>query len=139
MPPKPTAWKSRTALLGSQTPPVIRLVYDQGWITQPLRSVCFRRLHHYYGLLRPSARIGTLSLVGPPLGFLPLHRAAGFHVPHESLGHVHAASMPDATRAVSRLPSGLSRSNACPPVLTPFLRFRHVISGSLAFVFVVLT
>jgi hypothetical protein len=47
--------------------------------------------------------------------------------------------MPDATRAVSRLPSGFSRINDFLPVLTPFLRFRHVISGSLAFVFVVLT
>jgi hypothetical protein len=47
--------------------------------------------------------------------------------------------MPDAARAVSRLLSGFSRINDFPPVLTSFLRFRHVISGSLAFVFVVLT
>jgi hypothetical protein len=65
-------------------------------------------------------------------------KATGSHVPRKSLNHAHAAFMPDAARAVSTLLSDFSRIKYNPPVLTPFLRFRHFISGSLAFVFMVL-
>jgi len=43
--------------------------------------------------------------------------------------------MPDAARAVSTLLSDFSRTKYTLPVLTSFHRFRHFISGSLAFVF----
>ena len=60
--------------------------------------------------------------------------ATGSHVPHKSLDHVHATFMPEAIWPVNRFPPDLSRSNDYPPVLTSSLRFRHFISGSLAFV-----
>jgi hypothetical protein len=66
-------------------------------------------------------------------------KATGSHVPHESLNHAHATSMPDAAQAVDRFLLDLSRVNDFAPVSTSFLRFRHVISGSLAFVFMILT
>jgi len=68
------------------------------------------------------------------LGFSLNIGATGSHVPHRSLDQVHAAFMPGAAWAVSRYPPDLSRVNDYPPVLTPSLRFRHLISGSLAFV-----
>ena len=105
---------------------------------QPLRSIRLSRTSlRVAPSLRPASVLSSLWV--RHLDFSLCIGAAGSHVPHESLDHAHAASMPDATRAVSRLPSGLSQVNDFPPVLTPFLRFRHVISGSLAFVFVVLT
>jgi hypothetical protein len=66
-------------------------------------------------------------------------KATGSHVPHESLDHAHATFMPDATQPVDRFPLGLSRANDFLPVSTSSLRFRHVISGSIAFVFMILT
>jgi hypothetical protein len=109
-------------------------------MTQPLRSIRFWRTS---SLLRVAPSLCPASVLSSlwvhHLDFSLFIGAAGSHVPHESPDHAHAASMPDATRAVSRLLSGFSRINDFPPVLTPFLRFRHVISGSLAFVFVVLT
>jgi hypothetical protein len=66
-------------------------------------------------------------------------KATGSHVPHESLNHAHATFMPDAIQSVGRFLLDLSRGNDSTPVSTPSLRFRHVISGSLAFVFMVLT
>ncbi|MBW2564395.1 MAG: hypothetical protein JRE29_10270 [Deltaproteobacteria bacterium] len=58
------------------------------------------------------SRIGTLTLVGPPLA---LHLrfslnigTTGSHVPHKSLDQVHAISMPDAAQTINRLPLGLS-------------------------------
>ncbi len=59
--------------------------------------------------------------------------ATGSHVPHKSQDRVLAAFMPDAARTVNRCPPDSSRDNDYPPVLTSSLRFRHVISGSLAF------
>jgi hypothetical protein len=57
----------------------------------------------------PVLRFGTFLLVGPPLGLFPLHRSAGSHVPHRSLGRARAAFVPVTTRAVDR----------CPPSLIP--------------------
>ncbi len=57
----------------------------------------------------------------------------GSHVPRKSPDRVPAAFMPDADRAVNRCPPALSRSNDFPPVSTPSICFRHLISGSLAF------
>ena len=128
------------ALLCSQAPPALRLTCNQSWITQPLRSSCFHRPPCYYELLRPWAphryshprRSATWI---SPLGI----GATGSHVPHRSLDQIHATSMPDAAQAVNRYLLDSSRVNDFPPVLTPFLRFRHVISGSLAFVFLIHT
>jgi hypothetical protein len=80
-------------------------------------------------------RIGTLILVGSShLDFsLPIGATAS-HVPYGSPKQGHAAFMPGAVRAVSRFPPDLSQGNDSPLVLTPSLRFRHVISGSLTFV-----
>ena len=51
-------------------------------------------------------RIGTLALVGPSDLSFSLHiGTTGSHVPHQSPIHVHAASMPDANRALNRLVS----------------------------------
>ncbi len=56
--------------------------------------------------------------------------ATGSHVPHKSLDHAHATFMPDATQPVGRFLLGSSRANDFVPVLTSFLRFRHVIFGA---------
>jgi len=87
----------------------------------------------------PAPRFGTLTLTGRPLESLPWHRCAGSHVPHKSLNRVHAAFVPDADWAVNRYPPDLSQINDSPLVLTSSLRFRQVISGSLAFVSSALT
>jgi hypothetical protein len=87
----------------------------------------------------PAPRFGTLTLTGRPLESLPWHRCAGSHVPHKSLNRVHAAFVPDADWAVNRYPPDLSQINDSPLVLTSSLRFRQVISGSLALVSSALT
>ena len=52
----------------------------------------------------PVPRIGTLALAGASdLSFSLLIGTTGSHVPHQSQIHVHAASMPDADRALNRL------------------------------------
>jgi len=61
--------------------------------------------------------------------------ATGSQVTHTSLKRTHATFTPDAALAVSGYLQNLSRVNDYLPVLTSFLRFRRVISGSLAFVF----
>ena len=68
------------------------------------------------------------ALVLRPLWGLHLDRslnigATGSHVPHTSLGCVHATSTPDATWPVIRLPPGLSRSVVKTPVSTSVIRF----------------
>ena len=83
----------------------------------------------------PSPRIGTLILVGPPLGFLPSHRGEGSHVPHTSLRWAHAVSMPVTARTVSRLPPSFVPGQTASLVSMTSQRFRHVINGSLTFVF----
>ena len=74
--------------------------------------------------------IGTLILVGPPLGFLPQHQCIGSHVPYKSLIQVQATCMPETTQPVNRFPLDLSRSRTYTSVLISFYIFRHLISGS---------
>jgi len=106
-------------------------------------------------LLRSSPITGLSSLlrVAPSLCFaLVLSRSWGFHlrfsldieatgshVPHKSLNQSLAAFMPDAIWAVIRFLPDSSRFNDFPPVLTSSLRFRHIISGSLALDSLILT
>ena len=73
-----------------------------GRTARPLGSPCVLRVPRYYGPVRPSPRIGTLLLVGLPLGVLPSHRGAGSHVPHTRLSWAHAVCMPATTRPVHR-------------------------------------
>ena len=60
------------------------------------------------GWSAPVLRIGTLTLVGPPLEFLLTIEATGSQVPCKSLDQVHATFTPEATWAVSRsLPNSI--------------------------------
>ncbi len=65
--------------------------------------------------------------------------ATGSHVPHKSQNQARAAFMPDAVWTVNRFPPNLSQGNDGTLVSTTFLRFRHFISGSLSFAFLVHT
>ncbi len=111
--------------------------------------------HKVCGPLRSMPMTGTSSLLRahPSLclasvrlasGVFPLSlslriEATGSQVTCSSPNRNHATFMPDAALAVSGSPQCLSRSNDSTPVLTSFLRFRHVVSGSLTFVFPILT
>ena len=87
------------------------------------------------GCSAPVPRLGTLVLTGASrLDFSLRIGATGSHVPRKSLVHSHAASMPDAVWAEIRTPPRLVPGNDIPPVSTSSIRFRHVISGSLALV-----
>ncbi len=55
----------------------------------------------------------------------------------EAADQAHAASMPDTAWPVNGLPPGSSRSRIDTPVSMSFPKSRHVISGSLAFVFLI--
>ncbi len=61
--------------------------------------------------------------------------ATGSHVPRKSLSQAHAAFMPVTAEAVSRRRLDLVPGQRLSLVLMTFLRFRHLIGGSLAFVF----
>ena|SRR3990172_5679044 len=88
----------------------------------------------------PVLRIGTLVLGDLPLGFLPYHQSDRFPQFHTEAGNqTRATFMPDTTHPVSRSPMDLSQVNDSPLVLMSSLRFRHVISGSLAFAFLIHT
>ena len=88
----------------------------------------------------PVPCIGTLTLMrSSHLSFSLNIRTTGSHVPHKSLDQGHATSMPDAARAVSRLPHKLILGYRKPPVLTSSLYFRHLTSGLLALVSLTLT
>lgn len=106
-------------------------------MTRPLRSTRITRLHHYYETARPraphrySASYGVdrlrISLSPPVPGTSDRIGATGSHVPCKSPSQARAAYMPDAIRAVSRLPPDLSRSPGLAPVSTPleFITTRH--------------
>jgi hypothetical protein len=89
----------------------------------------------------PVPRIGTLTLAKAiRLGFSPGIGTTGSYVPYQSLDQDHAAFMPEAGWAVSRYAPNLCRGIEVKiPVSTSVNTFRHVISGSLAFVFLTLT
>ena len=100
---------------------------------QPLRSVPIAETST---LLRvgppPVLRIGTLTLVGPPLGFLPYRRNDRFpRSPQESDSgsrHLYAGRRPGS----KQVSPGLILVSRKLPVLTSSYSFRHLISGSLA-------
>jgi len=141
MPSTPDSWKCRKALLISKVPPEFQLTHE----TLPSGQVPSLNLH-YRGfcatanLSAPVPRIDTVGLAGSPL--VPFSYTSRRQVPavqHESPDQDHATSMPGAAWTVNRHPPDLSRSNITSPVLTPRLCFRHVCSGSLAFVFLIHT
>src|SRR5207247_1579498 len=76
--PTQVASESRTALPQARAPPIA------GWLASSARSsgpFAPPVLPGFLATTSPSApvpRIGTLILVGPPLGFLPSHRGARF-------------------------------------------------------------
>ncbi len=61
------------------------------------------------------------------------------HVPHKSLVQVHATFMPDAVQTVNRYPLYLSWDQERTSVLTSSILFRHLISGSLVLISLILT
>jgi hypothetical protein len=84
-------------------PPVAGCPQARAEQRNPFAPAPLQDLHHYYGLLRPCARIGTLTLIGSTyLDFSLSIGATGSRVPHRSLVQSHAASMPDAVWAVIR-------------------------------------
>jgi hypothetical protein len=113
------------------------LATKQTRTTRPLRSTRITGLHRYYETVRPRAPHRYSAPRGVVrLGFSlspPSHQGAGSigatgsHVPCKSPGQARAASMPDAVRAVSRLPPDLSRSPDHAPVSTPLRKIttRH--------------
>ena len=103
--------------------------------TTPLRSTPITALHHYYGRLRPCAPHRYSDSCGVrPLELLPSHRGDRFLRSSPSLDQGHAALMPDANWPVNRYPPTLSRDRIPDPGFDIVCYFRHVISGSLAFV-----
>ena len=80
----------------------------------------------------PVLRIGTLILMGPPLGFLPWHRNDRFprstQEPDSRSRHLYAGRRPGSKQDSPELIPEYQQ----PPVLTSSLSFRHLISGSLA-------
>ena len=106
-------------------------------IVGSLRSTRITRLQRYYGLIRPCAthRDSCSSWVfhlGISLGIV----TTGSHVPRESLNRAHATFTPVTTQGRKQVPPrAASQANDWSLVSMTFLRFRHLIGGSLAFVF----
>ena len=109
-------------------------------MSQPLRSISITETSSLLRVGPPPCLASVLSsLWGLHLDFSLHIETTGSHVPHNSLNQTHAAFMPSTTQAVSRFPLDLSRSSARSSVLMLTLQFRHLISGSLALVFLILT
>jgi hypothetical protein len=89
------------------------------------------------GVSAPVPRIDTLTLMAAGhLGFSLGIGTTGSCVPYQSRSHAHAAFMPDAGWAISRrLPTLARRIEVQILVSTSLFTLRHVISGSLTFVF----
>lgn len=89
----------------------------------------------------PVPLIGTLTLAEAiRLDFSLGIGTTGSYVPYQSLDQDHAAFMPEASWAANRLAPNLCRGIEVKiPVSTSVSTFRHVISGSLTFVFLTLT
>jgi hypothetical protein len=84
------------------------------------------------------------ALVLSALGVFPLDlslaiTATGSHVPHKSLSQAHATFTPVIVKAVSRCRLDWSQANDWSLVLMTSQRFRRLISGSLALVFLART
>jgi len=113
------------------------LTAKQTWMIRPLRSTRVTGLPRYYETVCPRApHRYSAPCDGGRLGLslsLPAPRAAssigatGSHVPCKSPGQARAAYMPDAIRAVSRLPPDLSQNPGLALVSTPleFITTRH--------------
>ncbi len=90
--------------------PSSRLTTEHGRMTRPLCSTGITPLHRYYESLRPRAAHWYSRPVGCIHPDFSLSIATtGSHVPHKSLNRTHAASTPEAARAV----------NGTPPELVP--------------------
>jgi hypothetical protein len=80
--PRPPTWKYRTALPHSSAPPIAGWLIEFSSITQPLRSIPFPGLHHYYRLFRPWALLPYSRPRGSSTcGFSVRIGVPGFHVP----------------------------------------------------------
>ena len=101
----------------------------------------YRTFNPTTSISAPVPRIGTLALADAVrLGFSLHIGTTGSYVPYQSLDQDHAAFMPEASWAVDRFAPNLARGiEVRIPVSTSVSTFRHVISGSLAFVFSILT
>ena len=84
-------------------------------------------------------RIGTLTLMGPPLEFLPYHRSDRFprsaQEPGSGSCYLYAGRHPSSRQVTL----GLILESHKPPVLASSFSFRHLIDGSLALVSLNLT
>ncbi len=86
---------------------------------QPLCSGSITNLHRYYGPLRLCVPHRYSHPYGASTWISPLtseRQIPTFHT--KSLNQVHATFMPDAIKAVSRLPPRLILTSSMPPVLT---------------------
>ena len=116
-------------------PPLAGCPPNKAGRRRPFGPVPLQDLQPYYERLRPCAPHRYSGPCGTfRLGFSLHIGTTGSYVPYQSLDQGHAAFMPDASWAVSRLPSTLFRDRSPVPVSTSLDTFRHVISGSLAFV-----
>ena len=111
--PRPHAWKSQTALFRPLAPPThLRMVDHLSKLddTAPLLHFHYRSFNAHTGCSVPIRRIGTLILVGLPLGFLPLHRRRRFprstQEPAPSSRRLHAGHRLDSKQVTSRLIPG---------------------------------
>jgi len=111
------------------------LIFKSSWMIHPLRSISITETS---SLLQGDPPLRSASVLSFSwvlhLNFSLTIRATGSHVPHVSLNQGHATFMPDATWTVCRFLPGLSQVNNSPLVSTSSLRFRHFLSGLLAFV-----
>ena len=109
------------------------------WLTFPKPDDTAPSLHSHYrsfitttNCSAPVLRIGTLILMGPPLGFLPWHRNDRFRrstqKPETGSRHLYAGRRSGSKQVSPELIPEYHK----PPVLTSSLTFRHLISGSLA-------
>src|SRR6516165_3030509 len=92
------------------------------------------------GCSAPVPRIGTLTLIGPPIWISPLaseRQVPAFHI--EAWFRVTPPSRRMPPGQQSGHPPSSSRVNEIPPVSTSSCTFRRVISGSLTLVFLTLT
>jgi hypothetical protein len=117
--------------------------YPRFWIRRPSsgrrRDLNPPDHHVAQRTLRVDPSLCHASVLSPlggfPLDFSLTIAATGSPVPRESLSQAHAAFMPVTAEAVSRRRLDWVPGQRLSLVLVTFLRFRHLISGSLAFVF----
>src|SRR5450631_4745482 len=97
----------------------------------------YRTFNPIAGVSVPVPRIDTPTLMAAGhLGFSLGNGTTGSRVPHQSRSHAHAAFMPDAGWAISRRLPTLARGMEVQILVsTSLFTLRHVIGGSLTFVF----